>query len=186
MLRVVAQNRDFPEQGFIEADGHVTMEAVHFSRARSANDVRWTVIPDLGRTGIAITAIPQVSTSFEPGAGPALEYDLHLFSAGDVGIELVASPSLDVIGGRGLRYAIALDDDPPQVVDLLAGETEKTWARSVIEAARIGRSRHSVANPGHHVLRLWMIDPGVVVQRLSVVTRSLPQTALGPPESERR
>jgi hypothetical protein len=186
MVRVVAQNRDVPGQGFIEADGHVTMEAVHFARAKPANGIRWMVIPELGRTGSSVTPIPQKPASFEAGAGPSLEYDFHLFGAGDVTVELVASPSLDVIGGRGLRYAIALDEQPPQVVDLLAGETEKSWGRSVIEAARIGRSRHSVGTPGRHVLRLWMVDPGVVAQRLSVITRPLPQTALGPPESERR
>jgi hypothetical protein len=187
-LPVRAINRAVPAPGagFIEADGHVTFDATHFARSAAIGQTGWTVIPQLGRTGSAITVLPQAFASFEAGAGPSVEFPVHLHSSGEVTIELIASPSLDVIGGRGLRYAIAIDDEPPQVLDLLAGDNERAWGRSVIQAARIGRSRHNIAAPGAHVVRLWAVDSGVVVQRLTIATRELPQTALGPPASQHR
>jgi hypothetical protein len=185
-VRIVNRAEPPAAAGFIEADGHVAIEAEHFAHSQAVGGVEWKVVPGLGRTLSTVTPLPQSPASFAVRAGPSLDYEVQLFSTGDVTIEVVASPSLDVAGGRGLRYAIAIDDETPLVVDLLAEDNEQAWGQSVIEAARIGRSSHRIAQPGRHRIRLWAVDPGVVVQRLVLATRPLPRTALGPPESLRQ
>jgi hypothetical protein len=187
-LPVQIVNRAEPRAGtgFVEADGYAAIEAEHFARSQAAAGTEWKVIPGLGRTLSAMTPLPRSTASFATGSGPSLDYDVQLFTAGNVTIDVVVSPSLDVAGGRGLRYAIAVDNEAPKVVDLLTNDSEKAWSQSVIEAVRIGHSSHRIAQPGHHRIRLWAIDPGIAVQRLVVLTRPLPQTALGPPESFKR
>ncbi len=98
---------------------------------------------------------------------------------------MVASPSLDVTGGRGLRYAIAIDDASPQVIDLWAGTTQSDWARAVSDAVRVTTSTHRVPAAGRHVVKLWMVDPGVVIQRIVIDHGSAPESYLGPEESMR-
>jgi hypothetical protein len=51
-----------------------------------------------------------------------------------------------------------------------------------------GSSTHTLAAAGSHTLKVWMVDPGVVVQKIVVNTPSASNasTYLGPPESFRR
>ncbi len=40
-----------------------------------------------------------------------------LFASGQVKVHAYLSPTLDVTGGEGLRYAVSIDDEPPQIVN---------------------------------------------------------------------
>ncbi|HVJ01120.1 MAG TPA: glycosyl hydrolase 115 family protein [Sphingomonas sp.] len=148
------------------ADPAVTIDAAHAARSVPTAGAQWRVIPGLGKTGAAVTPWPQIAPSAAPGKGPRLEFDVTLDAAGDFTLEVLASPSLDVTGGRGLRYAVSIDDAPPQVIDLWANTTEADWNRAVADSVRRTVSTHRVAAGGRHVVKLWMIDPGVVIQQL--------------------
>lgn len=171
--------------GFVEADGHVVIEASHFDRSIPAAGIAWQVVPGLGRTLSAVTPFPQTAPSQVAGQGPSLDYAITLHQPGPIVLSLIASPSLDTRGGRGLRYAIAIDDAPPQTVDLLAGDNQTAWDRAVINAARVSATTHHVARAGRHIVHLWMIDPGLVVQRLVVARDAVSGDRLGPVESMR-
>ena len=143
--------------------------------------------PNLGLTGSGVTAFPVTAPPqiLRPD-GPRLEYAVHLFEAGEVEVQVTLSPTLDYRGRGGLRYAVSIDDEPPQTVNVHAGTTDADWDRAVANNRWVRTTRHRVAGPGHHVIRLWLVDPGLVFQRLLVANAEIPQTYLGPPESARR
>lgn len=132
-----------------------------------------------------MTILPLTGATATPGEGPRLEFDIFTTTSDDRWIELVASPSIPVRKGSKLRYAIAVDDEAPVVVDLAADPSDAAWERSVIAAAHIGRSRHRLAT-GRHIVRLWAVDRGVVAQRLLIGAKPTDPLALGPPASQRR
>ena len=178
-------------RGFVEAGGVVAIEAAHFDRAVGAGPVRWQVVPGLGRTGSAVTALPTTAPSQTPGPGaPHLEYTVHLARAGEVAVHAILSPSLDVRGGEGLRYAVSFDDEPPVIVNMhadgstRAGDGNRAWEAMVANNAQDAVSRHRVA-AGTHVLKFWRVDPGVVLQRLVIDAGGLRPSYLGPLESVR-
>ncbi len=100
-------------------------------------------------------------------------------------MEVTTAPSLDFTGGAGLRYAISIDDEPPQIVNIDAGESKGLWEQWVADDANRQTTTHLVKMAGAHTLKLWMVDPGVVFERATVATRELPASYLGPPESPR-
>jgi hypothetical protein len=174
-----------PGGSFVEADGYVSVEAEHFGRSEGSGAVQWRVLPDFGRTLSGVTTFPVTAESRVPaGSGPRLDYNLYLFTKGEAEVDVITAPSLAYAPGRGLRYAVALDDEAPQVVDLaLASGVPGSWERMVADAAHHSTSRHRVESAGPHVLRLWGVDPGVVFEKIVVNTGGLRPSYLGPPES---
>jgi hypothetical protein len=160
------------------------MEAEHYSRAVGSPAISWQRIPELGRTLSAMTPMPATAISQTPGGEtPRLEYSLYLFGKGDVRVAAYLSPTLNFHNNQGLRYAISFDDLPPQLVNMHAGKTFQDWEESVRNNITTLVSKHSIGEPGQHVLKFWMVDPGVVLQKLVVETHSIKPSYLGPPES---
>ena len=47
-------------------------------------------------------------------------------------------------------------------------------------------SKHQITESGEHLLKIWMIDPGIVIQKLVVETKKIAPSYLGPPQSFNR
>ncbi len=97
-------------------------------------------------------------------------------------------PTHRVHEGRGLRYAIAIDDEPPQIVDFYedgghGGEQSPRWRENVARNAAITVTRHQLTAAGRHTLRIWAVDPGVVLDKIVIDTGGLQASYLGPPET---
>jgi hypothetical protein len=156
----------------------------------SSGTVSWLRIPDIGRTGAGLTPVPVTAASQAPGgASPRLEYTMTLFTAGQVTVWAFLSPSNDVLPTDGLKYAISVDDQPPQVVNITTatGASDLTmnrqWERNTSDNVNRTSTTHPISVPGVHVLKFWMVDPTVVLQRLLIDTGGLKPSYLGPPES---
>jgi hypothetical protein len=171
-------------KGFVEADGYVSIEAEHYSRNIDAGAATWEKIPDYGRTLSAMTVLPVAAESaLPPEDSPCLEYQMYLFDPDKVEVEAILAPTLNFVPGRGLRYAISFDDQPPQVVDALAHNSDADWATSVKDSVRKVTSEHVLARTGYHTLKFCMVDPGIVLEKLVVNLTGVKPSYLGPPES---
>jgi len=171
-----------PPDAFLESDGYISMEAEHYSRAIQTPAVKWQRIPGLGRTlsGMEATITAPVQT---PGDNsPRLEYTLYLTDSGTITVHAYFSPTLN-FSGKGLRYAVSFDSNEPQILDLSENSSGKNWNISVANNIFISSSRHVLSRPGKHVLKYWVVDPGVVLQKIVVDTGGVKQSYLGPPES---
>jgi len=173
-------------RGFVESDGYVSMEAEDFTRKTDAPSARWEKIPDYGRTGSAMSVFPVKAasiTSWEKA--PCLEYQMYLFDPGKVEVDAFLAPSLNFVPGRGLRYTVSFDDQPPQILDALERNTVQDWANSVKDNIRISKSTHTLTGTGYHTLKIWMVDPGIVLEKLVVDLGGVKPSYLGPPPSFR-
>ena len=88
-----------------------------------------------------------------------------------------------------MHYGISFDDEKPQIINIHKDDTAPdweyppVWSKAVGDNIKILVSRHHISEPGWHVLKYWMVDPAVVLQKLVVDTGGLTSSYLGPPES---
>ncbi len=177
-------HKSFPGiQGYLESNGVISVEAAGFNRKTEAEGITWAEIPDLGKTLSGMTVFPVTGAAANPGEkGSCLEYDLWFFAAGEVKIVAYFSPTLN-FHGRGLRYGISLDDQEPQIIDIHGNTTLRMWEKWVGDNIILSESKHQVTGPGHHTLKFWYVDPGVVLQKIVADTGGLKPSYLGPPQS---
>jgi len=167
------------QRRFLERNGLIVIDAPDFAQANSVGSGAWKVIDNLGHWKGAVSLFPQAGASYGAGNGPSVDYDISLGAAGEFSVAVYASPSLDVLSRGGLRYAISVDDGAPVTGDLMAGDANK-WGTAVADNIRIAVTKHQASKAGPHKIRIWGIDPGVVIQRLIVTRGDLPRSKLGP------
>ncbi|MEI8225121.1 MAG: glycosyl hydrolase 115 family protein [Bacteroidota bacterium] len=177
-------------QGFVEGEGYVSIEAEHYTKLTNAGTNRWIRIEDYGHTLSAMraTSIVDAPPATPDKASPCLEYQMYLFNTGTFDITSVFSPTLNFMAGRGMQYAISFDDQQPQILTLVpesfnAQNRNTDWEKSVSDNARFSHSTHIIIKPGYHTLKIFMVDPGVVLQKIIVNSGGLKPSYLGPPES---
>lgn len=183
-----------PQPGaFVESGGYVSFEAAH-ARARiiDADEIHWQLIPGIGRTGDGLTPFPVTAERQTPGSDgtPRLEYDLHLFSSGPITVWTYLSPRQNTYPTDGLKIAVSLDDGDPEVINITTDLDTAAfplykhgWQMGVADNVHRVPAEFEVAEAGAHVLKLWMVDPSVVVQKFVVDTGGLRDSYLGPPPS---
>ena len=180
---------------FIESNGYVSIETENYSRAVESELIKWRKIPNLGRTASAMTIEPvTVPEQTVNENSPRLEYKIHFFSKGEMKVNLLLSPTLNFQHTKGLRYSVSLDNETPQVVNIHSADTipdwkyPNEWNQKVSNNIKVTTTKHNIENDGEHTLKVWAVDPGVVIQKIVVETYpvGIKQSYLGPPQSYKK
>jgi hypothetical protein len=171
--------------------GPIAIAAEDATEYLPAGNVRWEKIPDYGRGRSAMEVFPvTTATVLPPNPAPRLEYPVYFARAGEYKVDLVTGPTLDAFPGRALSIAVSIDGQEPQVVKVFAPSTEhgetflgRQFYENTSNNARIMHFQQSVDVPGKHTLKITMVDPTVVVQKIIIHDTDLPYSYFGPPES---
>ena len=170
-------------KGFAETNGYVSIEANHYTRIVNKPPVHWQLIPGIGRTGSGMTIDPVTAQRQTPAAdGARLEYKLFLTDTGMIRVQAYFSPTLN-FNKEGLEYGISIDDEPPQIINIHAGYTNHDWEKWVADNIIISTTSHEVKKPGIHILKYWMVDPALVLQKIVAGFQEIKPSYLGPPET---
>jgi hypothetical protein len=184
--KIVLGSRVTKGFAFYERDKYVSIEASHFTKAINTNGITWKILPDHGRTLSAVTPFPVTAALQKPApAAPRLEYEIHMVSSGDsVKVQAYFSPSLNFHNDEGLRYGISIDEETPQIISINKEDNNtRIWNGWMSNNIIIKTSSHYIAKPGKHVLKFWMVNPGVVLQKIVVDAGGVKPSYLGPPET---
>ena len=98
-------------------------------------------------------------------AAPYTEYELDL-QADDATIEIRTLPTLHVYDGRDIRYAVQLGDSAPTIFSIHANDFTAEWRWNVLRGYASRSLPVTVA--GHQRLRIYLLDPGIVLQEILI------------------
>lgn len=176
--------------GFIESAGFISIEAEHYSKNIASGNSQWLKVEDYGLTlsGMRATAPANAPAAIPGKNAPCLEYPVFLFSKDSVEITIVTSTLLNYMPDRDIKLAVSFDDEKPSYITNVPDKfkvhwSNPDWAETVVKHARHCKTTLKISKPGTHVLKVWMIDPGVMVQKILVNTGGLKPSYLGPNET---
>ncbi|KAF2226029.1 hypothetical protein BDZ85DRAFT_74493 [Elsinoe ampelina] len=182
--------------GFVESDRTLAFEAEHFtsitnSSTTSNGSAYLATIPGYGRTLSGIALLPFTAPSQPISASsPHLTYDIFTFTpSARANVSVWFGPALNTHPQRPLRYAVSVDDAAPTVVQpvptTVFGSLPGMWSAMVSNAVMGNTTAHDLGTAGAHRVNLWLLEPGLVVQKVVVDLGGVRVSYLGPPESRR-
>jgi len=172
--------------GFAEGAGYIAIDASHFTSKTDAGQAAFRPVEQYGMRTDAPVDVQGLD------AGPHLEYRIYVFTPGEVTARLKLGPALNFAPDRPVRIAVSMDNEAHQVLTIVprgynAANGNSDWEQSVRDNARYVTSKHQIAGPSYHTFKVWMVDPGVVLERILIDTPASAKAVsyLGPPESFR-
>ena len=173
--------------------GPIAFNAGDVVRNVPGKSARWAFIPDYGRGPGGMSTFPvTASRAASLKDAPRLEYPVYFAYAATYQVDLVTSPGLDNYPGRTLAIAVSVDDQAPQIVQVFTPATAKDETflgkrhyKNAGDNARVMHVDVRIDAPGRHDLKITMVDPNIVVQKVIVHDSALPESYFGPPSRPR-
>lgn len=136
----------------------------------------WTLLPGLGSYGASLRSdLAQASVGLE-GAGlrPPLEYEFVSHTKGAARLKFVTVPVHALTSANGVRLAYSLDDGPLQLLDFETVGRSDEWKRNTLSNTAVRVQELRALAPGRHRLKLFALDPGVVLDRIELAFDGAP------------
>lgn len=187
-----------------ESLGYVSIPAVSASRYRNAapesaySGLSWGKVPYLGRENDCLKAcLDLTDTAIDPVVGPletklpeslcqtcVAEYDIDFISEGTFQVDIYRLPTLNELGE--VRFAIGVDDQTPDIIQCTNkyvdfSDGTDSWGTAVLQNNELLHASIRIKNPGVHTLKLYCIDPYVMIEKLVVWTKDPVPSYFGPP-----
>ncbi|MDP4292656.1 MAG: hypothetical protein Q8908_16370, partial [Bacteroidota bacterium] len=180
IVEVIANNEDYRAlkgyDGFIEDNGFVSMFASNFSRVDNKSILGWTICEDLGHTGKDLAALPlnikPAKVSVDPEAikstAPLAMYDFYSFTAASPVINIYTLPTHELNRDYGMRLAASVDDGPVKILDFKTVGRSEVWKQNVLSNSAQTSFKAQFIETGKHTLKIYMVDPGVILDRITI------------------
>jgi len=164
----------------------ISIEAEHFTDRNDKSRCGWMVIRGLGKTGDSVSVFPNTARSFANllADSPSLEYKIIVKNSADFTADFYLVPTQPLVPGNGLRLAFSVDGGEPQIVtiDKDTEVSSRKWSLNILNESTVGTSKIHLEK-GSHVLRLFAVDTGVVVDKIVLSSGELAPSYFGPTET---
>src|SRR5690606_15256150 len=161
--------------------------AENYTEAVANDPFKWQVIPNLGKTSAGVTISPvRIAPIQISETSPRLGYNFHSFSTGQVKVQLYFSPTQNYTDREGLKFGIGLDGKTPQLINFHQDKSHRAWQQSVANNIKVITTALQIDHPGNHQLNYYVVDSGLVLQKIVIDTGGLKQSYLGPVQSFRK
>jgi len=179
-IAVSARNAAAPRGMLVEDNGIVAFSAQRYARLQPVGGLGWQVMPGLGRSGQALQSNVGLPSATDPAGAPYAEYRFRTTSTGGARLRATLMPGFALDAEHKLRYAVSIDGGPLQIVD---AEAKRDWDDGVQRNGITSVTDWPALTAGEHRLRVYALDPGVVLDSLVIDFGGLAKAYLAPPET---
>ncbi|TDE17769.1 hypothetical protein E0F88_04370 [Dyadobacter psychrotolerans] len=176
---VSANNTDLKElksfKGSVEADGYLSINAVDYTAVKNTKSRQWSVVDGLGANGKALEAFPLVEKAadgeldtLKVKSNPSVEYEFYSFSQTPAIITITSLPTYPLNKNFEVRYAVSVDDGPVRILNFRTFGRSDEWKKNVLSNSAQRILNEPILKPGKHTLRIYMIDPGVILNHIYI------------------
>ena len=154
------------------AESRLCVPAADYSSVRQGREGRIATVPQLGFSD-GVLVLPFDTPSYDAGKlddAPCVEFDLDLKDT-DTRVEVRTLPTLHVYEGRDARYAVRLDDRAPEVFSIHTDDFSAEWRWNVLRGYSFRTVDVRDVPAGKHSLKVYLLDPGIVLQEVRVFDR---------------
>lgn len=175
--------------GHVESNRVVSMEVEHYKTAEAKNGLSYVTIPHYGRTRSGIKLWPVTADTQTPSSAPKITYPFYSFtSSSSAKLMVFLGATLNHDPSKPLKYAFSIDGGETKLVqpisDTAMGSLPSGWDNAVTIGGWTSTSTIPL-DKGVHELSLWLLEPGVVIQKIVIDFGGFKTSSLGPPESIR-
>jgi hypothetical protein len=161
------------EYSHVESNGVVSIFAGNFSGIKNTDSLSWIKIEGLGHTGSSLLSMPlrrypSVYPKSLNGLFPSVEYDFCTFSDTISSVIISCIPSHPLNLDSKLRLAVAFDDLPYTVIDFTTLGRSEEWKQNVLSNSANRTIDFQMSAPGCHTLKLFALDPGVILDNIVI------------------
>ena len=154
-----------------KTENKTIVRASQYQNKFTPNGVTLQSIKGLGIGGEGISSYP---FTFKPVAANELQnaayavYQVDFNTAGEHEIEVKCLPTQGVNNGLKVRYAISVNNDKPQIVNISPASENNIWKQNVLQGYASGVTKHQITKTGKSTVKVYLLDPGLVVNQLEI------------------
>ncbi|QIL38270.1 hypothetical protein G7074_02620 [Pedobacter sp. HDW13] len=149
----------------------ITVRAAEYVAKSSPKGLSLQTIKGLGLGGNGISVLPFTFKPFSEKDlqnAPYASYTIDFKTQGGHQIEVKCLPTQGVNNGIKVRYAISVNDDQPQVINISPASENNIWKQNVLQGYASGITKHQVNKTGKSTVKIYMLDPGLVLNQLEI------------------
>lgn len=148
-------------RGFIETNGYVSMHARHYS----AKGNEWVLTHGTGHSGTSLTSVIKDTANI---ANAHVVYQFYSFSKTPPNVIIYTLPTHPLNKSFSMRYGLSINDGPVQIIDFKTVGRSEEWKQNVLRNSATRSTTFPALTPGKHTLKIYAIDPGVVLDRIVI------------------
>ncbi len=161
---------------FIENNGYVSMHAGHYTNIQQGKLGGWNVLPGLGYAGESLQSkavsiedtLHLTDTAWIRRNASFAEYDFFTFTEAPAALTVFTLPTHPLHGAFSMRYAVSVDNGPIQIVDFKTFGRSEEWKQNVLKNRASKTIQLANLPKGAHILKVYSIDPGVILDAMLI------------------
>lgn len=114
-----------------------------------------------------VVVLPFDTPSYTPENAPAVEYEIDI-PEGAGCLEIRTLANLHVYEGRDARYVVSIDGAPAEIFSIHTEDFSAEWRWNVLRGYSSRKIEISGLSEGKHQIRIYLLDPGIVLQELRI------------------